>query len=171
MDARPDEQVVLRTRTRQLPDRQKQEGNTEARRRELDKNSRHTTFHQGRLGKVRELLAWAAYVVNRGGQKNFTQFMTFIKAEFGELPDTWEPTPDEFKRYISKAILFRDVQRIVKAEESITAYRINVTTYLVSLLAEKTARRIDLDAIWKARDSKPLPKRHASPAGYFQSIA
>ncbi len=126
------------------------EGNTEARRREFDKKyPSHQRFTKEDLAKFENCWRGLPYVVNRGGQKNFTQFMTFIKAEFGELPDTWEPTPDEFKRYISKAILFRDVQRIVKAEESITAYRINVTTYLVSLLAEKTARRIDLDAIWK----------------------
>ena len=126
------------------------EGNTEARRREFDKKyPSHQRFTKEDLAKFENCWRGLPYVVNRGGQKNFTQFMTFIKAEFGELPDTWEPTPDEFKRYIGKAILFRDVQRIVKADESITAYRINVTTYLVSLIAEKTARRIDLDAIWK----------------------
>jgi hypothetical protein len=37
----------------------------------------------------------------------------------------------------------------VKSDPSITAYRINITTYAVSLLAERTARRIDLDAIWR----------------------
>ena len=41
------------------------------------------------------------------------------------------------------------MQHIVKSDPSITAYRINITTYAVSLLAERTARRIDLDAIWK----------------------
>ncbi len=75
--------------------------------------------------------------------------MTFIKTDLGELPDNWEPSSEEFKRYIGKAILFRDVQGIVKADHSITAYRINITIYTVSLLAEKTARRIDLEAIWK----------------------
>ena len=91
------------------------------------------------------------YVVNRGGQKNFTQFMSYIKTEFGELPEGWEPSPDEFKRYIGRAILYRDIQRIVKADEAITSHRVNITNYVVSLLAEKTARRIDLDATWKCQ--------------------
>jgi len=75
--------------------------------------------------------------------------MAFVNQELGDLPENWQPSPDDFKRYIGKAILFRDIQRIVREDESITAYRINVTTYTVSLLAEKTVRRIDLDAIWK----------------------
>jgi hypothetical protein len=81
--------------------------------------------------------------------------MTFIKKELGELPENWQPAPEEYRRYIAKAILYRDIQRIVKEDESITAYRINVTTYIASLLAEKTARRIDLDAIWKRQAISP----------------
>ena len=81
--------------------------------------------------------------------------MTFIKKELGELPENWQPSPEDYGRYIGRAILFRDIQGIVKEDESITAYRINVTTYTASLLAEKTARRIDLDAIWKRQAISP----------------
>jgi hypothetical protein len=127
-------------------------GTTEGLRKKFDREfPTHQRFTKEELAKFENCWRGLPYVVNRGGQKNFTHFMTFIKVDLGELPDTWEPTPDEFRRYIGKAILFRDVQRIVKADESITAYRINVTTYTVSLLAEKTARRIDLDAIWKSQ--------------------
>lgn len=126
------------------------EGVTEARRREFDKKfPSHQRFTKEELAKFENCWRGLPHVVNRGGQKNFAQFMTFIKQELGDLPINWEPSADEFKRFIGKAILFRDVQRIVKADETITAYRINVTTYTVSLLAEKTARRIDLDSIWK----------------------
>lgn len=139
------------------------EGTTEARRREFDKKfPSHQRFTKEDLARFENCWRGLPYIVNRGGQKNFTQFMTFIKAEFGELPDTWEPTPDEFKRYIGKAILFRDIQRIVKDESLITAYRINVTTYTVSLLAERTARRIDLAAIWKRQSiSTPVAETAA----------
>jgi hypothetical protein len=74
--------------------------------------------------------------------------MTFIKEALGDLPDNWEPSREQLRRYVAKGILFRDVQRIVRADDSITAYRINITAYTAALLAEKTARRIDLDAIW-----------------------
>jgi hypothetical protein len=115
----------------------------------------HQRFTKEDLAKFVNCWRGLPYVVNRGGQKNFTEFMTFIKKELGELPENWMPSSEEFRQYIGKAILFRDVQRIVKADESITAYRINVTTYTVSLLAEKTARRIDLDAIWKRQAISP----------------
>ena len=126
------------------------EGTTDGLRKKFDREfPTHQRFTKEELAKFENCWRAFPYVVNRGGQKNFTQFMTFIKADLGELPDKWEPSSEEFRRYIGKALLFRDVQRIVKADDSITAYRVNVTTYTVSLLAEKTARRIDLDAIWK----------------------
>lgn len=132
------------------------EGTTEGLRKKFDREfPTHQRFTKEELAKFENCWRALPYVVNRGGQKNFTQFMTFIKADLGELPDKWEPTPEEFRGYIGKAILFRDIQHIVKADESITAYRINVTTYTVSLLAEKTARRIDLDAIWKRQEISP----------------
>ncbi len=128
------------------------EGSTEARRREFDRRyPSGQRFSKEDLAKFENCWRGLPYIVNRGGQKNFTQFMTIIKDELGDLPESWEPTPEEFKRYIGKAILFRDTQRLVRSDASITAYRINVTTYLVALLAERTARRIDLDAIWRGQ--------------------
>ncbi|MFO1482349.1 MAG: AIPR family protein [Verrucomicrobiaceae bacterium] len=132
------------------------EATTESLRRKFDREfPTHQRFTKEDLAKFENCWRGLPYIVNRGGQKNFTQFMTFIKADLGESTDRWEPSPEEFKRYIGKAILFRDVQRIVKEDESITAYRINVTAYIVALLAERTARRIDLDAIWKRQAISP----------------
>ena len=125
-------------------------GTTDSLRKKFDREfPTHQRFTKEDLAKFENCWRALPYVVNRGGQKNFTQFMTFIKEDLGELPDNWKPSPEEFRANIGKAILFRDVQHIVKADASITAYRINVTTYTVSLLAETTARRIDLDAIWR----------------------
>ena len=126
------------------------EGTTEARRREFDKKfPSRQRFTKEDLAKFENCWRGLPHVVNRGGQKNFTQFMTFIKTELGDLPEAWEPAPEEFKRFVGKAILFRDVQGIVKAEKSITAYRIDIVAYVVALLAEKTARRLDLGVFWK----------------------
>ena len=126
------------------------EGTTDGLRRKFDREfPTNQRFTKEDLAKFVNCWRGLPYAVNRGGQKNFAEFMSYIDKEFGELPDNWEPAPEDFKRYIGRAILFREVQRIIKADRSITAYRINVTNYTVSLLAEKTARRIDLDAIWK----------------------
>jgi hypothetical protein len=89
------------------------------------------------------------HVVSKGGQKNFTKFMESVP---NVLRD-WEPTTEEFKSLISKAILYRKTQEIIK-ELKIPAFKINIANYTVALLAEKTARRIDLAAIW---DRQNLP--------------
>jgi len=139
------------------------EGTTEGLKKKFDREfPSHQRFSKEDLAKFVNCWRGLPYVVNRGGQKNFTEFMTFIKKELGDLAESWMPTSEEFKQYIGKAILFRDVQRIVKAQESITAYRINVTNYTVSLLADKTARRIDLDAIWKRQAISPALANTAS---------
>ena len=132
------------------------EGTTEGLRKKFDREyPTHQRFTKEDLAKFENSWRGLPHIVNRGGQKNFTQFMAFIKDDSGDLPDKWDPSPEAFRRYIGKAILFRDVQHIVKSDESITAYRINVTTFTVALLAEKTARRIDLDAIWKRQEISP----------------
>lgn len=87
------------------------------------------------------------HIVSRGGQKNFTRFMESVP----NVQKDWEPSTEEFKTLISKAILFRRTQQIAK-ELKIPAFRINVVNYTVALLAEKTARRIDLMSIWDRQD-------------------
>jgi hypothetical protein len=132
------------------------EATTESLKRKFDKEfPSNQRFSKEDLAKYFNCWRGLPYVVNRGGQKNFTEFMAFIKEDLGELPENWMPTSEEFKQYIAKAILYRDVQSIVKNDDSITAYRVNVTNYAVSLLAEKTARRIDLDSIWKRQEISP----------------
>lgn len=89
------------------------------------------------------------HIVSKGGQKNFTRFMESVP----KVPRDWEPSTEEFKSLISKAILYRKTQEIIK-ELKIPAFKINIANYTVALLAEKTARRIDLAAIW---DRQNLP--------------
>jgi AIPR protein len=132
------------------------EGNTEARRREFDKKfPAKQRFTKEDLARFENSWGGLPYVVNRGQQKNFTHFMSQLKSTMGDLSDNWEPTPDAFRRLIGNAILFRTVHSIVKADEEITAYPINITNYTVSLIAEHTARRIDLDAVWKQQSLSP----------------
>ena len=105
----------------------------------------HQRFTKEDLARFENAWRGEPHWLSKGGQKNFIHFMERI----GQLPDGWEPTPEEFRRYVAKGILFRDVQRIVRVHPRITAYQINVTAYTAALLAEKTARRIDLDRIWQ----------------------
>jgi hypothetical protein len=102
-------------------------------------------FTKEDLAKFENFWLGLPHVVSRGAQKNFVHFMQ----QLGNRPEGWEPSIEDYRRYVAKGILFREVQRIVKRNEAITAYRINVTAYTAALLADKTARRIDLDRIWR----------------------
>ena len=121
------------------------EGTTPAKRREFDQRYPvQQRFTKEDLAKFENAWRGEPHWVSKGAQKNFVHFMERI----GRLPDGWEPAVEEYRRYVAKGILFREVQKIVRNLESITAYRINVSAYTAALLTEKTARRIDLDRIW-----------------------
>lgn len=87
------------------------------------------------------------YVVSRGGQKNFERFMNGLN----KVNKGWEPTRDEFHILVGRAILFHKTQQLAKSLD-IKAFGINIVTYTVSLLADRTARRIDLGTIWERQD-------------------
>jgi hypothetical protein len=97
--------------------------------------------------------AWLSlpHVVSRGAQKNFIHFMDAI----GERPDGWEPATEEFRRTVAKGIFFKQIQSIVRRSEKVTAYQINVSAYTAALVADRTARRVDLDRIWRDQGISP----------------
>jgi hypothetical protein len=101
---------------------------------------------------------WNGYpdLVSKGGQKNFAKFMDDIG---GSLGKGWEPSSEEFKELIAKAIFYRSIQDVAK-ELKIPGYRINIVNYTASLIVEKAAGRINLKAIWDRQDiSDPLRKQ------------
>jgi AIPR protein/abortive infection phage resistance-like protein len=130
------------------------EGTTPAKKREFDKRyPASQRFTKEDLAKFENAWQGLPHIVSRGAQKNFVNFMQRIE----KLPDGWEPEVIAYRRFVAKGIIFRAVQKIVRSIDSISAYQINVTAYTFSLLAEKTARRIDLDRIWREQQiSSPL---------------
>lgn len=95
------------------------------------------------------------HIVSRGGQKNFKPFMESLPA----LPAGWEPTDNEYRELIGKAILFRKTQEIAKSL-GFSAYRINLVSYTVALLSHKTDQLINLGGIWDRQDlSSALDKQ------------
>jgi hypothetical protein len=128
------------------------DGSTSARRRQFEERYPPSQrFTKEDLARFENAWLGLPHIVSRGGQKNFVYFMH----ELGPYNEGWEPTADLFHRYVAKGILFREAQRIVRSDKTITAYQINVVAYTVSLLAEKTARRIDLDRIWRMQKVSP----------------
>jgi hypothetical protein len=122
------------------------EGTTEARARAF----RERTPPAHRISKTdlaRFLNSWARlpHVVSGGVQKNFIAFMRRMRDSRGAK---WEPDEAFYRDAIAQAILFLAAQRIVR-REAFPAYRINITTYLVSYLSHRTGGRLRLDLIWQ----------------------
>ena len=99
--------------------------------------------------------AWQGFphVVSRGGQKNFEKFMSGLS----KVDKGWEPGKDEYKALVGKAILYRKTQQLARSL-GIRAFGINIVTYTVALLADRTAARIDLNALWDRQDLSPALK-------------
>jgi hypothetical protein len=85
-----------------------------------------------------------------------------------KLEKGWEPTGEEFKTLVGKAILFLKTQQLAKSL-GIKAFGINIVTYTVALLADRTARRIDLGAIWDRQNL--LPALQSQLADWLPKVA
>jgi hypothetical protein len=115
---------------------------------------RAQTPKQRRLGKLdlaRYLSAWSGlpYRVCLGGQKNFQHFMQRLKDEPPPPPDT-----DWFKRLIALAVLYRSVERTVRAMK-FPAYGAQIVAYLFAGLSHRTGGRIDFERLWSKQLVSP----------------
>jgi hypothetical protein len=94
--------------------------------------------------------AWAGlpHLVSRGAEKNFRELMMRMGEDVPAVDVSY------CHRLIAKAILFKEVDRVVAARD-FGGYKINITAYTVAYLAETTGRRIDLDRIWREQGLTP----------------
>ena len=81
------------------------------------------------------------HVVSRGAEKNFRAYMAAI----GEHGPTVDVTLCQ--RLVATAILFRETDRIVAAQD-FGGYKINIVAYTVAKLAQATGQRVNLDRLW-----------------------
>jgi hypothetical protein len=112
------------------------------------------TPKQRRLSKLdlaRYLSAWSGlpYRVCLGGQKNFQHFMQRQKDEPPPPPDAaW------FKRLVAIALLYRSIERTVRAMK-FPAYGAQIVAYLVAGLSHRTGGRIDFGRLWSNQAVSP----------------
>ena len=108
-------------------------------------------FSKTDLGKY--LNAWEGlpHLVSFGNQKNFQSFMQRMKEQH---PDGLAPDEAWYKAFISKTILFRTVQAIVKAQK-FPAYQANIAAYTVACISWKTGGRVDFNRIWAHQALSP----------------
>lgn len=83
------------------------------------------------------------HIASKGGQKSFVYFMQGI----GKKDDNWEPTEEEFKNQIGSTILYKSVHKISR-QIGYKGQQVHCCNYTVALISQKTAKRINLKAIW-----------------------
>ncbi|MCP3733111.1 AIPR family protein [Sphingomonas sp. MG17] len=109
-------------------------------------------FTKTDLAKFENSWRCKPHIVSFGAQKNFAELAKVIGQEWG---DNDGPQFDElwFQRLIAKAIIFRNLERIVPAQLWYTGgYRANIVTYAIAKAVHDAAARdrsIDLDQTWR----------------------
>jgi hypothetical protein len=90
-------------------------------------------------------MTWARlpHIVSLGAEKNFSRFVDLHARASPQAPNE-----TYFKRLVAKAILFRECDRIVAAQEY-GGYKANVVAYTVAWLSYLTEQRVDLESIWE----------------------
>jgi predicted DNA binding protein len=82
------------------------------------------------------------YDVSKGAENNFKIFTKELAAETAEISKRY------YHRLIAKAILFKDIDRIVM-KKNLGGYKANMVSYILSWLSYKTNKKLNLDSIWE----------------------
>ena len=149
--------VVLRARPRQLRRRRAEERLFEGaeQRRFAERDAEAKALFQDRSCEESQCRGRAAHLVSFGNQKNFQPFMQAMKEQY---PEGFSPDEAWFKSFVSKAILFRTVQAIVKARK-FPAYQANIAAYTVACISWKSGGRIDFERIGAHQALSPECRR------------
>lgn len=97
----------------------------------------HQKFTKTDLAKFENSWFQLSHLVSRGAEKNFVEFM----ARMGDGPAV-NVDAAYFQQIIAKAILFRESEKIVHAQQY-GGYRADIVTYLIAWLSRHTAQRLD----------------------------
>jgi len=122
----------------------------------LNKNPRAQMFTKTDLAKFEYSIAKQPHIVSMGAQKNFAKFAN-------EIGQRWENNEKQFnelyfQNIISKAILFRFLDKNIMKQSWYGGYKANIITYSLSKLSDmisKTGKFLNYEQIWK--DQKLLP--------------
>lgn len=103
---------------------------------------KHQKFIKTDLAKY-EMSWWQRpYDVSKGAENNFKIFTKEL------LNEKTEVTQRYYERLIAKAILFKDIDKIV-AKRSLGGYKANMVSYILAWLSYKSNKRLNLDLIWE----------------------
>ncbi|WP_300690171.1 AIPR family protein [Chryseobacterium sp.] len=82
------------------------------------------------------------YDVGKGAENNFKLFTKELASQKNEISKRY------YQRLIAKAILFKEIDRIV-AKKNLGGYKANMVSYILSWLSFKSNKKLNLDTIWE----------------------
>ncbi len=110
---------------------------------------RNQVFTKTDLAKYENTWNQLPYIVSRGAQKNFAEFSISLRSSQALRVDQ-----RYFERLVAKAIIFKQAEKIVGAQQ-FGGYRANIVTYVISLISHLSGQRIDLQKIWEDQRISP----------------
>lgn len=102
-------------------------------------------FDKLELARYENVWDQLPHVTSKGGQASFRDFTIRLKQRGKFIPDQ-----NYYQDLIAKAIMYRRVKKIVKAQR-FQGFWANIADYTLSYMSYKTAQRIDLNKIWKTQ--------------------
>ncbi len=82
------------------------------------------------------------YDVGKGAENNFKIFTKELATQKNEVGKKY------YQRLIAKAILFKEIDRLV-AKKNLGGYKANMVSYILAWLSYKSNKKLNLDAIWE----------------------
>lgn len=100
-------------------------------------------FDKLELARYENVWDQLPHITSKGGQASFRDFTIRLKKRGKYVPDQ-----SYYTELIAKAILYRRVRQIVKAQK-FQGFWANIADYTVAYISYKTGQRIDLQKVWK----------------------
>lgn len=123
------------------------ESGTEAERRKWELiHPRSQLITKTDLAKYEQTWSQLPHIVSRHGQKCYLDFMYAL-----DQRGAFEPDESYFERCVARTILFKQTEKIV-SKQKFGGYRAQIVTYTLAWLSNRTAKRVDFDAIWSAQE-------------------
>lgn len=113
-------------------------------------NPRNQVFTKTDLAKYENTWNQLPYQVSKGAQKNFAEFMASLNQDL-KVDEAF------FQDLIAKAIIFRQTEKIVSAQ-NFGGYRANIVTYTIAMIAYHSELRLDISRIWAQQGLTPALK-------------
>jgi len=83
--------------------------------------------------------------VGKGAENNFKVFTKELSGQKNDVTNKY------YKRLIAKAILFKEIDKIV-AKKNLGGYKANMVSFTLSWLSYKSNKKLDLDNIWENQE-------------------